>query len=49
MALADAISAGDQGKVLKAIANITSAFPSVLSRPSNPLKAGEEVYVPYGQ
>lgn len=49
MALADAISAGDQGKVLRAIANITSAFPSVLSRPSGPLKAGDEVYVPSGQ
>ena len=32
MALADAISSGDQGKVLRAIANITSAFPSVYER-----------------
>lgn len=44
MALADAISAGDQGKVLKAIANITSAFPSVLSRPA-PVPAGGQISV----
>ena len=32
MALADALSSGDQGKVLRAIANITSAYPSMYER-----------------
>jgi len=32
MALADALSSGDQGKVLRAIANITSAYPAMYER-----------------
>ena len=32
MALADAVSSGDQGKILRAIANINAAFPSMYER-----------------